>query len=150
MKKPFTNIEQPLGRLLSHLGKGFLNLLIDKLSYLDINRNFYALILIESREGQLTQNDLAELLDTDKVTVVRVIDYLSKKGYVIRVRNISDRRKHFLSLSSKAKKELPAIKSALEDVTNTSLRNLTLSQIDQFYSILGIIKKNLKEHKIGI
>ena len=75
-----TQIEQPVGRMLSGLGKGYLHLLRTKLQHLDIDRNYYALVLIESNDGIITQQELALILDTDKVSIVRIIDYLSGKG----------------------------------------------------------------------
>ena len=60
-------VEQPLGRILSSLGKGYLQLSRGKLQHLDIDRNYYAMVLIENQEGPITQRELALLLDTDKV-----------------------------------------------------------------------------------
>ncbi|MCO5265123.1 MAG: hypothetical protein M9948_04485 [Lentimicrobium sp.] len=40
--------EQPWGRVFSMLGKGYLRLLRTKLAHLDIDRHYYALVLIES------------------------------------------------------------------------------------------------------
>ena len=45
-RKPQNKIEQPLGRILSHMGKSFLNILNTKLDHLDIKRNYFALLLI--------------------------------------------------------------------------------------------------------
>ena len=50
--------QQPLGRILSRLGKSYLQLLNTRLNYLDIERNYYALLLIELGESKITQNEL--------------------------------------------------------------------------------------------
>lgn len=149
-KSPEIYIEQPLGRFLSHTGKSFLSLLNAKLNRLDIERNFYALILIEQAEGKITQQDLANQLDVDKVSVVRIIDYLSEKRYVKRVKNIIDRRKYSLVLTDKAKREIPQIKKSLNEVTNIAFKGLKQSQITEFYKTLDKIKKNLNESKPGL
>ncbi len=138
--------EQPLGRILSHMGKSFLQILNAKLDYLDIERNYYALILIGNSKSGITQQELAELLDTDKVSVVRIIDYLSDKGYVKRVRNVSDRRKYCLVLTNKAEKEMTVIKNTLAEVTGIALKGLKKCQVTEFYNTIGIIRNNLNKH----
>ncbi len=143
MKRKLQNkIEQPLGRILSHIGKNFLHIINTKLEHLDIERNYYALILIENAKGGITQQELAKLLNTDKVSVVRIVDYLSNKGYVKRVKNVSDRRKYCLVLTSKAEKEMKVIKKTLAEVTKIAFKGLNKYQITEFYNAIGIIRNN--------
>jgi len=141
------NIEQPLGRILSHAGKRFLDVINEKLSTLEIERNFYALLLIEQNEGKITQQDLATMLHSDKVSLVRIIDYLCGQGYVERVTNSTDKRKYGLLLTDKAKKDIPKIKKALKEVTALAFKDLKPDQIGEFLNTLNIIKNNLT-HKI--
>lgn len=134
---------QPLGKFLAIIGRKFLNALHLKLNDLDIERNFYALLIIEAGGGGITQQDLAELLDSDKVSVVRIIDYLSNKGYVQRVKDPADKRKYGLNLTAKAKKEMPMIKEGIEEVTKNAFKGLSGEQIEELYRTLNIIKNNL-------
>lgn len=142
-RAPDKYTKQPLGKLLSSIGKTLLNELNVKLKQLDIERNFYSLILIEEGEGKMTQQDLADLLDSDKVSVVRIVDYLSDKGYVNRVKDSSDRRKYRLTLTTKAEKELPLIREAISDVSQIALKGFPGEKIEEFYDILNNIKNNL-------
>ncbi len=143
-----TYFEQPLGRLLSCLGRNFLSILNSKLSYLDIKRYYYSLILIEQGQGVITQQELADLLGTDKVSMVRMIDYLSKKGYVKRIQSKNDRRKYCLSLTGKALKEIPNIKKALKDTTAIALKGIRKNETDSFYKTLQRLKKNLNVYNL--
>jgi DNA-binding MarR family transcriptional regulator len=136
---------QPIGRILSHAGRRFLQLLNEKLGYLDIERCYYALILIDMGEGKLTQKELACQLETDKVSVVRIVDYLAGKGYVERVRSSVDHRKYCLTLTDKAKEKLPGIKKSMQEVTALAYDGLTVFQQKEFLSVLGIIKNNLSK-----
>lgn len=138
---------QPLGRVLALTGKSFLHVLNEKLSYLDIERNFFALMLIELGEGSLTQKELASQLETDKVTVVRVVDYLSSKGYVKRVGSSVDRRKYCLTLTDKAKEILPGIKKSMLQTTAQAFEGITGAQQNEFLTTLDQIKKNLSKDK---
>jgi len=146
MKIKQNNIEQPLGRILSFAGRNFLHLLNTKLENLDIERNFYALLLVEQHNGEITQQDLAEKLSTDKVSIVRTINYLSKNEYIKRTRNINDKRKYSLEITDKAKKSIPTIKQALNESTDIAFKSLNNYQISEFYKTLNVIKNNLKKH----
>lgn len=141
--KSTENEEEPLGRVLSHLGRLYLAELNRKLCHTDLKRSYYALIQIEKSGGELTQNELAARLKTDKVLVVRIIDYLSENGYVERIKNPSDRRKYSLMLTEKAKQQLPNIKSAIKEVTEMAIQGLTQDETALFYHILDKIQFNL-------
>jgi MarR family transcriptional regulator for hemolysin len=139
-------IEYPLGRMLSQIGKGYLHLLRAKLQHLDIDRNYHALMLIENDDGNITQQELAVLLDTDKVSIVRVVDYLSEKGYIKRTRKTVDRRKHSLNLTIKAKQALPEIKLAIDEINQIVLYGFGDSKISELTESLKIIKNNITEN----
>lgn len=139
-------IEQPLGRILSIIGKKYLYSLNHSLNKLEIERNYYALLLIESAKGKITQQELACLLEIDKVSMLRSIDYLSEKGYINRVKNQEDKRKYSLLLTEKAKKALPEIKKAFKDINTIALCGLKESQIAEFMTSLKIIKNNLNKY----
>jgi DNA-binding MarR family transcriptional regulator len=136
---------QPIGRILSHTGRSFLQLLNKKLNHLDLERSYYALILIDLGQGELTQKELACQLETDKVSIVRIVDYLAGKGYVKRVKSSFDGRKYCLTLTDKAKEVLPGIKNSMKEVTAVAFSGLTELQQTEFRSILGIIKDNLSK-----
>ena len=136
-------VEQPLGRMFSSLGKGYLHLLRTRLKHLDIDRNYFALVLIESHEGEVTQQELSMLLDTDKVSIVRVVDYLSEKGYVQRVRKTDDRRKQSLMLTDKAKLALPEIKKSFSEINEIVLNGLQSSETSVLAETINKIKNNI-------
>ncbi len=138
-----SRIDPPLGRMFSFLGRSYLHLLRSKLQHLDIDRNFFALILIENNEGEINQQQLALLLDTDKVSIVRVVDYLSEKGFVRRVRTAADRRKHNLVLTEKAKAALPEIKNCISELNQLVFSGLTENQQSELLANLANIKKSI-------
>jgi MarR family transcriptional regulator for hemolysin len=149
-KVPEIVINQPLGKYLAGTGRKFLIALNVELRNLDIERNFYALLIIEGGRGKITQQDLAEMLESDKVSVVRIIDYLSGKGYVQRVKDSSDRRKYGLILTPKAEKEIPQIKKAIEEVTQKAFKGITGKKIEELYDTLNIIRYNLNLQRLNL
>ena len=136
---------QPVGRILSRTGRLFLQLLNEKLDYLDIERSYYALILINRGQANLTQQELACQLEIDKVSVVRIVDYLTGKGYVQRIRSSVDRRKYCLTLTEKANEKLPDIIKAIQEANDIAFKGLSESQTSEFISTIGIIKENLSK-----
>jgi len=134
---------QPLGRFLSIIARNMLSQINDRLEHLDIERNFYALILIEEGGGMITQQELAEGLVSCKVSVVRIIDYLSENGYVRRRRDKTDKRKYRLVLTPKAEETLPKIRSAIAEVSQTALKGFSQEKSAEFYQMLLDIKNNL-------
>jgi MarR family transcriptional regulator for hemolysin len=148
VKTPEYNPEQPFGRILSRLGKSYLQQLNTRLNYLDIDRDYYALILIERGVNSITQNTLAQQLETDKVSIVRIIDYLSSRGYVERVRSSTDKRKYCLTLTEKARKALPGIKKTMDDLNALAFEGISETQKSAFYLSLATINNNLQKVNI--
>jgi MarR family transcriptional regulator for hemolysin len=146
MPSEFQLNEQPLGRILSVLGKGYLNLLRIKLKHLDIDRYYYALVLIGRQDGNITQQELALLLDSDKVSIVRIVNYLSEKGYVKRMLKTDDRRKHRLVLTEKGKLAIPEIKKSFAALNAVVLSGLEKPQISELTQSITHIKKNITQN----
>ena len=144
-KKKYIPDEQPLGRILAGIGKEYLRLLNSKLIHLDLEKNYYTLIIIDKSHEQITQQELSNKSGLDKVSIVRIIDYLSSKGYVERVRNNNDRRKYSLKLTKKATLILPEIKNKIEETTRIALLGLEKDEINNFYKTLNIINNNIKK-----
>jgi MarR family transcriptional regulator, transcriptional regulator for hemolysin len=145
--KTETNPPEPAGRIMGKIGKLFLDKLQKELVHLDIERSFYPLLLIDAGNGKLTQQELANKLLTDKVQVVRIIDYLSVNGYVERIQNSSDRRKYELTITEKAKLIIPDIRKAFHNMGAIALNGLSEKQIEDLYMMLNRIENNLLSHQ---
>ena len=135
-------LKEPVGRIMAKIGKLYQSNLRTELSHLDIDRSFYPLLLIESHNG-MTQQELAHELSCDKVQVVRIIDYLSKHGYVQRVQNLTDKRKYELTITEKACLLIPEIRKVIDNTSAVAFKGLSKKQVDELYSILNILEINL-------
>src|SRR5687768_13043789 len=123
----------PLGLYFSFLTKHFAGAMVRKLSHIDLDKYFRILVVLEQAGGTFTQQNLSDHFKTNKASVVRIVDHLSKKGYVRRRVNAKDRREHFLILTEKAKSELPAIKEALCEMEQHALKGFTEDQKHLFF-----------------
>lgn len=144
---PKNSIREPVGRIMNNISRMYLAELHKKLNHLEIQRSYYPLMLIEAGNGKLTQQELATKLACDKVQVVRIIDYLSKQGYVNRSQDSNDRRKYNLKITEKAKKAIPDIKRTIDETNSLALDNLSEHDIAQLYSLLRKLETNLSANK---
>src|ERR1700735_4350077 len=91
------------GRKFSLLGRLYLSALAKELKHLGLERHFSVLILIDKMGNECCQKFIADTLHIDKAMMVGVLDDLSKKGFIKRIQNPSDRREYFIQLTDKGK-----------------------------------------------
>jgi len=142
-------VKEPVGRLMATIGRKFLAVIHHNLAHLDIDRSYYPLILIDAGNGKLTQKELTRKLASNKVQVVRIVDYLSANGYVERMQNEDDHRKTSLVVTAKAKAILPDIRNAMKETGSLALQGIPEQKVEELYELLGQIDKNLSSPKSG-
>ena len=115
-----------------------------KLAHLDITHWFYVLLVIDEGKGTLSQKELADKLDLDKVAMTRALDHLGEKGYVERCACEGDRRKHLIKLTLKAKPAVKAIRKAYEELNSEALLGVNKADRAMFMARLMHVVKNLR------
>ncbi|WP_107039668.1 MarR family winged helix-turn-helix transcriptional regulator [Brumimicrobium mesophilum] len=137
----------PLGKLFAILTKQYLSILGAKLNDLPIDRYFYAFWLIADNDGDITSKRLSELLQTDKVLVVRILKYLSDKNFIERIKHPNDKRSFLLHVTAIGKKYVPVIEHALIetdqqfiDAIDSENKALVLSGITNLVNKVGPIE----------
>lgn len=132
-----------MGTYLALLSKSYFGALTKRLEHLEIERYYSILIVIENSINGVTQQDIADILKTDKASMVRIIDFLVQKKFIERVVNQEDRREHLIVLTVKAKKVLPEIHEAIEAVNESATKGLSEKQVKEFNEALKAIFSNL-------
>lgn len=117
-----------------------------RLKNTDIDKYYIILILLDTSKEKLTQQSICETLYIDKVTMVKMIDYLSSFNYVKRVRNPKDRREKIILLTPKARKALPRIKEVYSYVIDVTFNGLQKKEINVFVNKLNKMNKNLQDY----
>ncbi len=138
-------VEIPLWLQLNKVSKKYMDALAAKLGHLGIRRHFFLLVAISEGKEKLTQQELSDLLEVDKVAMVGILDILAKAGYISRKPSSEDRRKHHIILTSKAEKALPLIKKTIMDLNKKALAGLPEKWALQFPSALSKIKIELEK-----
>lgn len=126
--------------------RSFHSIVSKRLKKFDINKYYIILLLLDTSDKELTQQSICETLYIDKVTMVKMIDYLSLFNYVKRVRNPKDRRGKIILLTPKAIKALPDIKEAYSYVTKIVFKGIDKEDINGFANKLNIMDKNLQNY----
>src|SRR5690349_9805930 len=116
--------EMPLWLQLNKVSKRYMDALAARLGHLGIRRHYFLLVAIGEGKGNLTQQELADLLETDKVLMVSILDNLTKAGMVRRTTSKADRRKHLIVLTPKAQRALPEIKKVIAELNHRALKGL--------------------------
>lgn len=104
-----------LGRSFGYLTKQYIGRLTAKLEGVPIQRYYYPLYLIGKHSGKICQQQLADQLLMDKVSIVRILNALTEDGYIERKVNPKDRREHLLHITKKGKPWIKAIEKALKE-----------------------------------
>jgi MarR family transcriptional regulator for hemolysin len=135
----------PLSFFMNSLTKRYVGALRKMLPDQDLDRYYYTLLIINETPQPVTQQFIADFLKIDKTSMVRVIDYMSDKGFVKRKACPEDRRKHSLVLTEKAKKALPEITKALEELNSQCFKGCSEKEKQEFFSMLEKMSNNLEE-----
>jgi DNA-binding MarR family transcriptional regulator len=109
----------------------------------DLEKWFYVLLMIHDAEEKLSQQELADALLLDKVTVTRAVDHLSKKGYVERMACPNDRRKYHLRTLPKARSVVKDIRGAFEATNELAFAGMNATERKRFKADLARINSNL-------
>lgn len=122
-----SNIEQqiPLGRIFVNLTKQYIGLVAHRMKGTPIEKHYYALWLISQQSGRISQQQLADKLMSDKVTMVRMLDCLTDAELIIRQVNPEDRRQHLLYITEKGKAWIPTIEAAFKETEAAFLAFIT-------------------------
>jgi DNA-binding MarR family transcriptional regulator len=138
------NKNMPLSRFTSLITKAYYGALTKRLEHLDMEHYYSILITIEDQKGgHCSQQFLCNLLQVDKASMVKKIDYLAKRGLVKRGKNPRDRREHIINLTEKAIQILPEIHEAVNDLNTNATRGLNSNQREEFYEALWLVYENI-------
>jgi len=135
----------PLGRMFSFLTKQYIGVMAMSMKDTPIERYYYPLYLVGQNSGKISQQELADKLLMDKVSLVRILDVLMNDGWIIREVNPKDRRQHLLSVTEKAEPWIKKIETNLQRTNDHFLSFLPEGQREQFVPMLKHLINATKE-----
>lgn len=108
----------------------------------DITFEQWSILNVLYTESGLIQSEIAERTYKDKTNVTRILDVLSKNGYIIRKNHEKDRRISCIYLTDKAKKMFADLIPYINEVNEEMRKGISDENLDLFYKILEQICEN--------
>lgn len=136
--------EHPLGYILGRPLRVFLNQLAIEFRNREIELTFEQFVMLRmiDANSQLIQQDIAHHLQKDKSLVVRQMNGLIEKNYVVRRANKTDKRKKNLILTPKGTEMMNKITELSFEVSNKLLSEIEVEDYNAFRRVLNKIQEN--------
>ncbi len=99
------------------------------------------------RAGELSLNELAELLNLDNSTMSRAVNNLVEQGYAVREADREDRRYIKILLTEQGKRAYKAIESSMESYFEDVLGSIPEEKHQQVLESLIVLEAALKGKK---
>jgi DNA-binding MarR family transcriptional regulator len=115
-----------------------------KLEDFDLTVDQWLILKNLSENELLSQSELAQLVFKDQPTLTRIIDLLTKKGYVERMPHPMDRRSFQLLLTESGIKKVKELKPKVASIREKAWENLNEGDFEEFKRILNTIYNNLE------
>jgi MarR family transcriptional regulator, transcriptional regulator for hemolysin len=100
------------------------------------------LACLSSNEG-IHQGGLADLLEIEPITLVRILDRLSERGLVERRQHPTDRRIWLLYMRDEARPLLAAMRNFGETTRAEALEGVSSADRERLSDVLTLVKTNL-------
>jgi DNA-binding MarR family transcriptional regulator len=97
-----------------------------------------------SENELLSQAELAQMVFKDQPTLTRIVDILTKKGYVERIPHPLDRRSFHLVLTAEGISKVEELKPKIASIREKAWENLGETDFEEFKRILNTIYNNLE------
>jgi len=137
-------MEKPLGYILGQTKRVYSNKLLARFkeNNVELSLDLFIILFQFDLNEEVTQQLLADNLQKDKSIVMRQINSLIEKEYVVRSWNKKDKRKKNLELTQKGHEILVTIKTLGKSVSEELLSGISDVEQLAFERVIDIILKN--------
>lgn len=102
------------------------------------------LAYLSNNEG-IHQAGLAEILEIEPITLVRILDKLADRGLVERRQHPNDRRSWLLYMRDEARPLLDTMRSLGDQTRREALQGVPFEEHERLYQLLTLMKSNLAQ-----
>lgn len=141
---PLTHRNRELAFSINDVGR-LLRIYADhKAAQFGMTRAKWAVLARLDRSEGLKQNELADMLDLQPITLTRLLDQLGDNGLIERRADPDDRRAKRLYLTPAARPLLERLSDLGEELMETALAGLSEPEIAALLESLTTLKENLR------
>lgn len=116
---------------------------------LGVTSTQWRVLLKLSRDTNLRQVELADILDVEPITLCRIIDRLEQAGLVERRRDPTDRRAWRVALTDKADPLLEGLRAIAIELSAEAFGGMEVADVEAMRSQLARIRDNLSQATIS-
>ena len=145
MSKKLASINRELAFTINDVARLLRTNADQKAAQFGMTRAKWAVLARLDRFEGLKQNELAEMLDLQPISLTRLLDGLSENGLIERRSDPNDRRAKRLFLMPAARPLLDHLSELGEDLMTTALAGLDQSESSALLTSLTTIKENLRQ-----
>ena len=103
----------------------------------------FMLIDLLWNHGEMSQQQLADMMHKDKNSVTKLVDAIERKGFVVRRQNKNDRRSNTLVLTEKANQLKPGAKQKGISILDQMLEGINENELRMFLESLRKLNVNM-------
>ena len=103
----------------------------------------FMLIDLLWNHGEMSQQQLADMMHKDKNSVTKLVDAIERKGFVVRRQNKNDRRSNTLVLTEKANQLKPGAKQKGISILDQMLEGINEHELRMFLETLRKLNVNM-------
>jgi len=111
----------------------------------DITIDQCLILMVLTRNANISQNEMAQLVFKDNASITRMIELMVKKEYLARTVHNEDRRKYILEITEKGKKTIDLIDPVIKQNRETALHDFSEEEIVLLDKMLNKIIDNCKK-----
>jgi DNA-binding MarR family transcriptional regulator len=140
--------QHSLGYLLRDTYRAFSKILQSRISPHGVTIGQWYFLRVLWEEDGLTQRELSQRVGMMEPTTVTALNGMEKRGYVQRVRNVTDRRKVNIFLTDKGRALRARLLPHAAEVNRIAARALTPADIEKLRVILSAMKGSLENESV--
>jgi DNA-binding MarR family transcriptional regulator len=103
----------------------------------------FMLIDLLWNHGEMSQQQLADMMHKDKNSVTKLVDAIERKGFVVRRQNKNDRRSNTLVLTERANQLKPGAKQKGISILDQMLEGINENELRMFLETLRKLNVNM-------
>lgn len=111
----------------------------------DITIDQCLILMVLTRNANISQNEMAQLVFKDNASITRMIELMVKKEYLARTVHHEDRRKYILEITEKGKKTIDLITPVIQQNRATALHDFSEEEVALLDKMLNRIINNCKK-----
>lgn len=127
----------------------YLDYLKEYSSCYDVNKTQLRALVFVNNNGPISMTDLCAKLNIEKGSLTSMVDDLTDKGYVIREKDIADRRKYLITITESGKSVASDFMGKLSDSLEEKLFKLTEEEQNKYMEAIGTLQAILSKEELN-